>query len=948
MRSVPSCLLLAVLAVSIGPLHAGPGVWTTAGPTSGNVYDVEVDPTDAARVFINGNGGTVYRSTDAGVTWTALDVAPFTGFLGNLRMSPHDPDVLVVAGNGQRLFRTTDGGDSWSVLTGGLPTPATLLGIAFDPHTAGRLWFADNSGLYRSLDNGSTWSPQATAGLGTRRVTRLAADPLVADRLLAIVVDPATNIRELFRSTDGGSTWSAAITPGAFFFSGIGRSPVAFTVTPDEVLAIANTNEVYRSVDGGATFASLGPIALANPRTMRDIVPHPTAAGTWFVTTDTGVARTTDSGATYTVIGSGIRPAGGAWANGVLALYVDPAAPTTLYAGADHTGFYVSSNGGTSWMRRNAGINQAAIRALAVHPTQPLWVYAGYGDAFTTPSDGLFRSVDRGAAWFSGSPTLEASGLRSIVIDPNTTVLPDPSVSTMYAAGYGAPLFALGGAIRDGNGGIYKSINGGSTWTTIDAGIPSFMTGGYQQSYFSTARTVVLDPSSGGPPAGTGPLQTLYLAGSGRITYDPGTGAPTVQAARIWKSTDAGANWSASDTGLPIPSYDLVANWAHAVQVVPLLVDPVTPSTLYAGTFSTVPGINGGIPEPLVSQGVINGVFKSTDGGATWVHSSTGLPRLQPANPDSPIRNVLAMAMAASNPSVLYVAVNRELSDAQIYKSTDAGASWALANAGIAPDADIRALIVDPTDPDVAYAGSTGSETNPGGVYRTLDGGTSWTSYSIGLPSSSASALELDLSGAVPRLYAGTRGGVYSIDQVPDEDLDGAPSAIEGAAPNGGDGNGDGIPDTVQTQVASLPGAGGPARGGDSYVSIEVVPVTGSCPRLENTHALPAQAFPADPGRDYVFGLVRLDLGNCAAAELKITYHGGQFDSSWRFRTYAPLTPDQPFTYAWRDLPSTRVGNTWTVPLVDNALGDLREADNAILFQGGVAFDEVIFGNGFE
>ena len=50
----------------------------------------------------------------------------------------------------------------------------------------------------------------------------------------------------------------------------------------------------------------------------------------------------------------------------------------------------------------------------------------------------------------------------------------------------------------------------------------------------------------------------------------------------------------------------------------------------------------------------------------------------------------------------------------------------------------------------------------------------------------------------MPRLYAGTRNGVFSIDQVPDEDSDGVPSAIEAASPNGGDGNGDGIPDTLQ------------------------------------------------------------------------------------------------------------------------------------------------------
>jgi photosystem II stability/assembly factor-like uncharacterized protein len=943
-RSSRFPLALALLFGVISTLHAGPGVWTSTGPEGGNAVDIVVDPAAPATIYLNGANRSLYKSNDVGATWTALNVAPYVAWFTRLRMDPANGNRLLVT-DGLRVFRTIDAGVSWAPLSGGLPVPTLVYDIGFDPHTADRIWIASADGLHVSHNGGHAWAIQPTSGF-TGRLQRLAVDPHVASRLFGYVVDEIGGTEGLYRSTDAGASWSAAsglgpVATNALLFPE--RMAIAFTATLGTILLGANDNEVFRSVDGGTSFSSAGTVSLPNARFIRALHGHPTLSDTWYVGMDTGLARTTDGGVTYAAIGQGIQPSAGGYSNGVSALFIDPAAPGSIYAGAHYTGFYVTTDGGVNWLRRNNGLRQSAIRALAVHPAQPQWVYAGYGDAFGTPSDGLFRSVDRGSSWFTASPTLAASGLRDIIFDPNTLAV--PTSATMYAAGYGAPLFSLDGSIRDGNAGIYKSTDSGVSWTTIDNGIPGFDAGGYHMSYFSTARDVVVDPASGSGPGGTGPVQTLYLAGSGTIAYDFATGSPTVRAARIYKSTNAGTSWKPSDSGLPIPTYDTVTHFAHRVQVISLTLNPSDPDTLYAGTFVSV---GNGMPEPLISQGVVNGAFKSIDGGATWTHSSNGLPRLLPGDPDSPHRNVLALALAPSAPDTLYAAVNRELFDARIYKSTDGGTSWNEASAGIAAGTDIRALIVDPDDADIAYAGATGTETNPGGVYRTIDGGVTWTSYSIGLPATASLALNLDKSGAVPRLYAGTQHGVFDIDQVPDEDSDGVPTTTEASAPSGGDGNGDGIPDTVQPRVASLPGVGEPLRGGTDYVSIELVPVSGTCSRLENTHALPADRFPPDPGREAAFGFVRMDIGDCEQAQLELTYHGANFDPSWVFRIYAPLAPEQTYSYAWRDFPFARVGNLWTITVTDNAFGDLRAADGAILFQGGVVRSEVIFANGFE
>ena len=114
------------------------------------------------------------------------------------------------------------------------------------------------------------------------------------------------------------------------------------------------------------------------------------------------------------------------------------------------------------------------------------------------------------------------------------------------------------------------------------------------------------------------------------------------------------------------------------------------PSTLYAGTFT-------------------DGVFKSTDGGATWALANAGLttPR------------VSAVAIDPSTPSTLYVASS---DGGGVSKSTDAGATWSFADRGL-PTSDVSALVIDPSVPGTLYAASY-----EGGVFKSTDAGATWDS----------------------------------------------------------------------------------------------------------------------------------------------------------------------------------------------------------------------------
>ena len=140
--------------------------------------------------------------------------------------------------------------------------------------------------------------------------------------------------------------------------------------------------------------------------------------------------------------------------------------------------------------------------------------------------------------------------------------------------------------------------------------------------------------------------------------------------------------------------------WIYA-----LAVDPNTPTTLYAGTY-------GG------------GMFKSTDGGATWSPVNNGLTN----------KSVWALAIASTTPaSTTYAGTY-----GGVFKSTNGGASWSAVNSGLTNTA-VFALAIDPTDSNTLYAGTYG-----GGVFKSINGGTTWSVANTGLTNKSVRALAID------------------------------------------------------------------------------------------------------------------------------------------------------------------------------------------------------------
>lgn len=717
--------------------------------------------------------------------------------------------ILYVA-QGNTLYKTTNGGISWlPVSTLPVTSGNGIYTLSIAPGTPARLFATlwGNNTVYRSDDGGVTWTG-LPLGAPDEFVQAWAVDPTNADHLWASTRNDTTYppVFRFYSSVDGGVSWADHTAA----LGGCCATDV-YDIALDAsgtIIYLTGASGQAKSTDGGVTWINIGAYDA------RSVFINPSDSNEAYLAGTTGVIHTTDGGSTWTVLRANFAANDTTVAISTAGLF-SPHDPNLVLVGTETTGVYKKTASMSGFSPSNQGLSATMVRALAVHPSNPDYVLAGTGE-FIAPTRPHFISPNGGVNWLSAASGLDAQYLRALVIDPNTSA--SVGTTVVYATGAKYPTdIDFTGSTRPANGGIYKSTDGGQTWAVIDTGLP-IDPPPYGYSWFGIVRDLALDPSSGAG-GGSGPLQTLFAVGSGRFS-DNGSGSYAKQAARIYKSTNAGGSWTASDTGMD--EAELIDGrwvWPHATQIE---INPSNPAIMYVATFL---GISGTSTPPTLG----NGIWKSTDGGASWSLSSNGLPRV--AGAGSSYFDVLSLAMDPSNPDTLYASAHDpDTFESEIYKTTDGGANWTPANTGIT-STDVRDILVD-TDGHI-YAAVAGRPGNPGGIYRSTDGGNSWHAISVGLDGGvTALKLTIDESGPNKILYAGTGRSVQNIELLPDADLDGAPDASEATAPNGGDGNGDGTADNTQGQVASVTtsplaesGSGNTWQtAGISQITIEVTP----------------------------------------------------------------------------------------------------------------------------
>ena len=208
-------------------------------------------------------------------------------------------------------------------------------------------------------------------------------------------------------------------------------------------------------------------------------------------------------------------------------------------------------------------------------------------------------------------------------------------------------------------------------------------------------------------------------------------------------------------------------------------------------------------------------------------------------------------------------------------------------------------------------------------------------------------------------LHVATDQGVWSLTKFPDSDADGPSNSDEDTSPNGGDGNGDGIDDRNQPDVASIVNYPEPAQAGKAVegaakratignINLRAPKGDAPCTQVLDVHQPPLESLREDTGFQYPAGVFRFEFENCSQAFVELILHDDEIPSVATFRRFGPEVVGDPLSIGWQPMNAVRIGNSWRLDLSDNESGDLRSDTGRFLFIGGPAVDFEIFSDGFE
>lgn len=454
MRASPAALSLPIHALAIDPrapwtVSAGTdaGVlqttdagasWTfrNDGLTDLSITALAIGPTSPSTLLAGTRSGRVYRTTDAVFGWTALGDAPSTDAVLSIAIHPVSPDTIYAGTLGSGVFRSPTSGTAWTPASTGLDSLA-VSALWLDAAAPARLFAATSGGgIFESTNGAASWAPVNSglpAGAFVLDITSESAQP-------SLVYAPTAS--GLFRSTTGGSSWE--LLPGSFTSASVTALALDATSSPEALHAGAATGGVQTRPKDSQTWTSGTGLPDA---AVGALVVDPATPGVLYCGTGAGFFVSQDRGASWAPRNSGLQDLD------VHALAWAP--PATLYAGTD-SGVFKTVDGGRLWTRANAGITTLAVAAVVVDPRATATVFAA-------GNGGVFRSNDGGATWSSLNQGLGNFNIRAFAIDPAVS-------TTIYAGAFSTVVF--GGSFP---GGIYKSTNGGATWTwmTAQAQIPS-------------------------------------------------------------------------------------------------------------------------------------------------------------------------------------------------------------------------------------------------------------------------------------------------------------------------------------------------------------------------------------------------------------------------------------------------------------------------------------------
>lgn len=731
----------------------------------------------------------------AEISWTTIGPGG-GGNITTIEISNDNPNVIYVGCDVGGIYRSTNNAESWQIINNGL-TNYVIYDIAIDPQTSSTLYAATGGGVFKSTDNGDTWVikrngfPPISQWLLSSPIGEIVVDPVSPSIVYAGIgvrhqfghnYPQWISVEEkgvIYKSTDYGESWSKIQNTGI----DINAMNYSMAIDSDNptVLYVATDYGVYKTADAGNTWQSKN-TGLPHLNT-RNIIIDPTNSEVLYLTIwatpgstswEGGVYKSTDAGESWVAINDGLAPdmdnssEDFYLTTNYLSIVINPQDTQVLYVAntsfGSNPGILKTIDGGNhwKWVTRDTGPNinitlgwifwtAPNAYSLAIDPVNP--------DRLLFGSMILVKTEDAGESWEQAYADSIGSGYwqgRGFETTQAKDITVDPNNSNNIYIGYG-------------DIGFHKSTDGGISFKT---------TGRNVSKWLIDANVIVVDPAES---------STLYA----------GTGIWTTSEGELRKSTDYGETWNIigdASNGLPdAPVWSLVidpksdpdsrilyaASFGNGIyktidgggswfsvnnglgtnrDISKIVIDPSYSNILYLGIESYNIFQDGDRTSNITT--VQGGIYKTSDGGQNWIRIDTNPPQI----------SVSDLAIDPTNSNIIYSATREMLDHSQkimyrggVYKSTDGGNHWIERSTGFGDveNLNVGSLAINPQNPEIIYAGTFDrfyhDESTGRGVFKSTNGGVTWTQINTGLSHLSTNIITIDPSDPT-RLYVGTDG----------------------------------------------------------------------------------------------------------------------------------------------------------------------------------------------
>ena len=619
-------------------------------------------------------------------------------------ISPHDPNTVLLNCDMTGAYISHDGGKSWRMFN--------LRGVVeffvFDPQDKNVI-YAQANGLWRSTDNGGTWSllyPKPASVKGVKMSSdhsdeELIADPNPLGNISAMAIDPENS--KIFYAAAGNRS--------------------------------KGENALYTSRDGGDQWTKLGDL----PQLANKIYVNPFSSGAEksLVIVGPDLIETRDSGETKQIPLPPVKHI-----TDISVGFFEKGLPV-LYVVGDESAFSTDDNG-LNWRKVQLGNGAEKMRAIATSLRNPATAFVSYRDLENagTKYMGVAKTGDAGKSW---QPVWKEDSNMSGKPGAN---IHDAWITERFGSDWGENPLTL--TVADGNpnliystdlGRTMQSTDGGATWTALysnrvgdnswtSTGLDVTTNYGYHfdpfdhnRQFISTTDIGLFRSEDGGKSwiSSTKGVPRDWMNTTYWMVFDPdvkgrvwsvNSWTHDLPRPKMWRRTgiskyhggvcisqDGGRTWTKSNDGM------------EQTAATHILLDPTSPvqaRVLYVAAFG-------------------RGVYKSTNGGKSWTLKNTGITQKEP----------FAWRIVRDNQGVLYLLVARRSEDGSIgnekdgalYRSTDAAEHWspvAMPEGSNAPNG----LAVDPADVSRLYlatwARDKGEHGDGGGIFLSQDAGKTW------------------------------------------------------------------------------------------------------------------------------------------------------------------------------------------------------------------------------